>query len=81
MGSGHGPSREEDWGALIERTARGEEAALAALYDGTAALVNGLALRIVGDRGAAEEVTIDVYLQVWRQAVRYYPGQIGRAHV
>jgi len=63
--------RHEDWGTLIERTANGEEAALAALYDGTAALVNGLALRILGDRGAAEEVTGDVYLQVWRQAERY----------
>jgi len=63
--------REEGWDALIERTARGEEAALAALYDRTAPLVHGLALRIVGNRGAAEEVTGDVYLQVWRQAARY----------
>src|SRR5262245_33921093 len=61
----------DDLGGLIARTARGEESALAALYDSTAALVNGLAMRILGDRGAAEEVTGDVYLQVWRQAVRY----------
>jgi RNA polymerase sigma-70 factor (ECF subfamily) len=64
-----------DWGLLIERTAAGEERALAALYDGTAAQVNGLALRILGDAGAAEEVTLDVYLQVWRQAVRYDPSR------
>ena len=61
----------DDLGTLIARTAGGEEAALAALYDSTAALVNGLVLRILGDRGAAEEVTGDVYLQVWRQAARY----------
>jgi RNA polymerase sigma-70 factor (ECF subfamily) len=63
--------RPDDLGGLIERTANGEEAALAALYDATASLVNGLALRVLGDRGSAEEVTGDVYLQVWRQAVRY----------
>jgi RNA polymerase sigma-70 factor (ECF subfamily) len=61
----------DGWGGLIEQTARGDASALAALYDGTSALVNGLALRILQDPGAAEEVTHDVYLQVWRQASRY----------
>src|SRR5262245_17542992 len=64
-----------DLAVLIERTANGEESALAALYDRTAAMVNGLALRILGDRSAAEEVTGDVYLQVWRQAERYNAGR------
>jgi RNA polymerase sigma-70 factor (ECF subfamily) len=64
-------SPSDDWGTLIEQIARGDAAALAALYDGTSALVNGLALRILHDPGAAEEVTLDVYLQVWRQAQRY----------
>jgi len=44
---------------------------LAALYGGTASLVHGLALRILSDRSTAEEVIADVYLQVWRQAVRF----------
>ena len=30
-----------------------------------------MALRILGDRHAAEEVLLDVYTQVWRQAARY----------
>ena len=68
-------TQQDDLGTLIERTANGEETALAALYDATCALVNGLAVRILGDRGAAEEVTADVYLQVWRQAVRYDGGR------
>jgi RNA polymerase sigma-70 factor (ECF subfamily) len=63
--------RDEGWGALVERTARGDMNAFAAFYDATAALVHGLALRILGDPGAAEEVTADVFLQVWRQAGRY----------
>jgi RNA polymerase sigma-70 factor, ECF subfamily len=60
---------------LIARTAKGEPDALAALYDATAALVYGLAVRILGDHGAAEEATADVYLQVWRQGERYDPGR------
>ncbi len=69
------PPRAEDWGAVIGRVAEGDEAALAALYDGTSSLVHGLALRIAGDRGVAEEVTADVYLQVWRQAARFDPAR------
>jgi RNA polymerase sigma-70 factor (ECF subfamily) len=61
----------EGFEGLIERTARGDASALAMLYDATAAMVNGLALRILRDPGIAEEVTLDVYLQVWRQAARY----------
>src|SRR5438876_5260871 len=67
--------RGQDWAGLIAHTARGEEEALAALYDDTSALVNGLALRILGDAGAAEEVTADVYLQIWRRAVTYDPAR------
>jgi RNA polymerase sigma-70 factor (ECF subfamily) len=62
-------------GDLIAGTADGDEEALAGLYDATAASVHGLALRILGDRHAAEEVTGDVYLQVWRQAERYDPAR------
>jgi RNA polymerase sigma-70 factor (ECF subfamily) len=67
--------REDRHGVLIAGAANGEEDALAALYDATAALVHGLVLRILGDRAAAEEVTADVYLQVWRQAARYDPAR------
>ena len=56
---------------LVERMAQGDDAALAALYDATSATVHGLALRIVRDPGAAEEVTIDVYSQAFRQAGSY----------
>lgn len=56
---------------LIARCARGDQAALASLYDMTAAHVNGLALRILGDRDTAEEITGDVFLQAWRSAASY----------
>jgi RNA polymerase sigma-70 factor (ECF subfamily) len=66
---------EPDWGAVIQRIARGERAALAELYDGTAALVHGLTTRILDDPAAAEEATADTYVQAWRQAERWDPGR------
>ena len=60
---------------LIARCARGDQAALASLYDMTAAHVNGLALRILGDRDLAEEITGDVFLQAWRSAASYDSGR------
>jgi RNA polymerase sigma-70 factor, ECF subfamily len=52
----------------LTRVAEGDERALAALYDRTSPWVYGLALRILKDPAAAEEVVLDVYLQVWRRA-------------
>jgi RNA polymerase sigma-70 factor (ECF subfamily) len=45
--------------------------ALAALYEQHAPLVHGLALRMLMDAAAAEEVTQDVFLYVWQQAARF----------
>ena len=62
---------ETDWAALIEKIAAGDQSALAALYDRTNRQVYGLILRILGDASAAEEVLLDVFMQIWRQAARY----------
>ncbi len=56
---------------LLRRSARGDEAAFAALYDATAARLFGLVLRIVRDHAMSEEVTQEVYLDVWRQSARF----------
>jgi RNA polymerase sigma-70 factor (ECF subfamily) len=56
---------------LLEGIGRGEEAALAAFYDATSRWVFGLARKVLRDPSLAEEVTIDVYLQVWRSARSY----------
>ena len=63
--------QEEALVALVARAAEGDQTALAALYDETSGLVYGLALRILRDQQAAEDVTIDVYAQVYRQVSRY----------
>lgn len=56
---------------LLDRAALGEEAAFAELYDATAARLHGLVLRVVRDPAQAEEVTQEVFLQVWRTAGRF----------
>ena len=53
--------------------AAGDEAALKALYDETAAKLFGLVLRIVRNREAAEDVLQDVYLRIWQKAGSYAP--------
>lgn len=58
---------------LLRRIAAGDEAALAALYDGAHGLVRGLALRILRDPADAEEAALEVFVQVWRTAGRYDP--------
>lgn len=60
---------------LIGRMAQGDEAALATLYDETSSMVHGLAVKILRDESAAEDVTIDVYMQAFRQASSYDPGR------
>lgn len=50
-------------------------AGMAALYDRYGRLVFSMALRIVHERGAAEEVTQDVFLRCWRNLDRYQPSQ------
>jgi len=64
-------TRDQDWAALITRVADGDQSALTTLYDSTNRLVFGLILRVVTDRSNAEEVLLDVYTQVWRQASTY----------
>ncbi len=60
---------------LISRVGEGNESSLSELYNSTSRLVYGLAFRILADVTEAEEVTIEVYMQVWNKAVEYDPGR------
>lgn len=57
--------------ALIQAMAAGDRAALAALYDRHAATMLALGLRILKNRGEAEDLLHDVFLEVWRAAKDY----------
>jgi RNA polymerase sigma-70 factor (ECF subfamily) len=66
-------AQEQELASLIGRLAEGDQAALALFYDQTSSLVYSLALRIVKDPPAAEDVTIEAFTQVYRQAASYDP--------
>jgi RNA polymerase sigma-70 factor, ECF subfamily len=61
-------SHEQQLIALMGRIVAGDRKAFAAFYDATSALVYGVALRVLHDQTIAEEVAIEVYLQVYQQA-------------
>ncbi|MEP6921410.1 MAG: sigma-70 family RNA polymerase sigma factor [bacterium] len=53
---------------LLHSVARGDEAALARLYDRYRLILFGLLVRILNSREEAEDVLQEVFLQVWRRA-------------
>lgn len=60
---------------LLVAVARGDQAAFAALYDRTAPLVHGVVRRVVRDPSQSEEVTQEVFVEVWRTATRFDPDR------
>jgi RNA polymerase sigma-70 factor (ECF subfamily) len=56
---------------LLSRIAARDQAALADLYDRHARLLFSLALRILKDRGEAEDVLQEVFVRVWDRAESY----------
>ena len=61
-------TRDQVWASYVHRCAEGDQQAIASLYDESSRYVYGLAVRILRDAADAEEVTIDVFSQVWRSA-------------
>ncbi len=59
----------------LHRVAEGDHAAFAALYDDLAPLVYGIAKRVVRDSTHAEEVTQEVFVDLWRLAARFDAGK------
>ena len=65
------PVPEQDWAMLVQSIAAGDQVALHALYERAHRVVFTLILRITANRETAEELTIDVFHDVWRGASRY----------
>ena len=65
-----GLSRESDVvstdAMLVSAIRGGDDAAMAQLYDRYSGVVYSVALRVLGDTGAAEDVLQEVFLQLWR---------------
>ena len=59
----------------LARVGGGSESALQEVYASTSAKLFGLILRILGDRGEAEDALQEVYVSVWRRAGSFDPSK------
>ena len=62
---------------LLERVAQGDQAAFSDLYDQLAPRVLGLVIRVLKDHSQSEEVTQEIFLEVWQTASRFDPNKGG----
>src|SRR3982074_1286618 len=66
-----GSMPEQDWAPLVQSIAAGDQLALHALYEMAHPIVFTFIMRITANRETAEELTVDVFHDVWRRASRY----------
>ena len=71
VGTAPGP----DLAALLAEVAKGDQAAFEAVYDRVAAPVFGTVRSVVRDPSLSEEVTQEVFVEVWRAASRFDAGK------
>nr|WP_050671701.1 ECF RNA polymerase sigma factor SigK [Luteipulveratus halotolerans] len=64
-----------DLADLLAAVSRGEQVAFSRLYDATAPRVHGLVLRVLTDPAQSEEVTQEVFLEIWRTATKFDPSR------
>ena len=64
---------ESEWVKLVQLIAAGDQLALHSLYEQTHRMVFTLVVRITHNSETAEEVTLDVFHNVWRRAFTYDP--------
>jgi len=63
--------------AIVSAIRSGDANGMAALYDRYSAIVYSVALRVLGDTGAAEDVLQEVFMQMWRNP-RLFDSSRGR---
>jgi RNA polymerase sigma-70 factor (ECF subfamily) len=64
-----------DTNSLLEKVAEGNKAAFSALYSKTSGKVHGLVVKILRDPAQSEEVTQEIFLEVWQIAAQYTPSK------
>ena len=70
-GKGNALVSEQEWAALVQSIAAGDQFALHALYQRAHRIVFTFVMRITVNRETAEELTVDVFHDVWRRASHY----------
>ncbi len=65
---------EQEWVALVRAIAAGDEVALHALYERAHRPVYTFIVRMTANRETAEELTVDVFHDLWRRASHYDPA-------
>lgn len=65
------PPSQEDDAALLAQVQRGDEHAMAALFDRYSKVVYSVALRVLRDPAAAEDVLQEVFMQIWRNPASF----------
>lgn len=62
---------------LLARVATGDQRAFSELYDQISPRVFGLVKRVLRDQAQSEEVTQEIFLEIWQSAPRFDPNKGG----
>jgi RNA polymerase sigma-70 factor (ECF subfamily) len=60
------PTSAQDDGALLALVQKGDERAMASLFDRYSKVVYSVALRVLRDPSSAEDILQEVFMQIWR---------------
>ena len=69
------PAPEVSLDLLLQRVATADERAFSELYDRVSARVLGLVRRLLVDHAQSEEVTQEVFLEIWKTAAKFDTGR------
>jgi len=69
--SGAAPNAAFSDAMLVSAISSGDEQAMAQLYDRYSPIIYSVALRVLGDTGAAEDILQEVFLQLWRSPAMF----------
>ena len=69
------PYSDEEDAYLLTRVGEGDEQEMASLFDRYSKVVYSVALRVLRDPAAAEDVLQEIFMQIWRNPVGFTPSR------